>query len=382
MARTKDMLMFTYNIIYLSIKEIAQKFKLNFPLESLNFGGKFSFFLGGKNDPNDNFVKFDPFHNFHVGRQSDSQLKMVLETIDKENTSNQRVLKPSTPPSKKSTNLLDSVSPKKIVEEIVETESQDDGVPSDEVSEMHPGSPVHNQRANRINQLKQEVTQLKQVKEVEIERKYTHCSTVEDFIPNENWETQDIDDQSSERNYTEEEVKEILSIQADRIKSFEVDLINLQEDCIQYQQEYFKIKEEGCALYEFFISKTNSLKDLKEKYHIICEQYELQRAENNELLLQLEHSNLLASEWKLKHKQQADRFKENIESYKHMKSENHGLKEEIQTLHDKLDRLSSNGSHNNAQSSAQISEVSALNKQLTATIEVCSRIYCLLFSDY
>lgn len=68
---------------------------------------------------------------------------------------------------------------------------------------------------------------------------------------------------SGAKQYTESECQHIIVLLWKRIYQLEVELINNQEDIIQYKQEYTDIKEKGSQLYDIYISQQNALSDLK-----------------------------------------------------------------------------------------------------------------------
>lgn len=67
----------------------------------------------------------------------------------------------------------------------------------------------------------------------------------------------------SRKTYTDLECQHVILKLSNRIHQLEVDLINTQEDCIQYQSEYLDIKEKGSQLYDVYMSTQNTLIDLK-----------------------------------------------------------------------------------------------------------------------
>ena len=70
---------------------------------------------------------------------------------------------------------------------------------------------------------------------------------------------------STQKQYSIGECEHVVKVLWKRIHQLEVELINTQEDCFQYQKEYIDIKEKGSQLYDVYISNQNTLTDLKSK---------------------------------------------------------------------------------------------------------------------
>lgn len=179
----------------------------------------------------------------------------------------------------------------------------------------------------------QALTAVKEVKKVEPRRAYSSTTSIQESMQAMRAaHQQKASGPGAGRLYSEKEVE----VLAARLHQVEVDLVNTQEDCIQYRTEYDKIKEEGCALYDAYMVKCNTVKDLQQRLDTSNKERDLAQLETSKVRIQLEEQVLLVSEWQLKCASQAEKFKESFRQYKTLKEENGRLKTELQEKEEQL----------------------------------------------
>jgi len=218
------------------------------------------------------------------------------------------------------------------------------GTPVRTQGRERPSTPTNGRQAGPVNspqpdtnkkqldeQQLQALVAVKEVRKAEPQRAYRGTTDVTQSL-NALRAAHSTTTASKGRQYSEKEVEQLVR----KLHKAEVDLVNTQEDCIQYQAEYEKIKDEGCALYDAYMVKCNTVKDLQQRFDACSRERDVAQLETNKVRIQLEEQVLLVSEWQLKCASQAEKFKESFRQYKLLKEENSRLRTELQGKEEQL----------------------------------------------
>ena len=145
----------------------------------------------------------------------------------------------------------------------------------------------------------------------------------------------------SRKTYTDLECQHVILKLSNRIHQLEVDLINTQEDCIQYQTEYLDIKDKGSQLYDVYMSTQNTLIDLKSKFEKTLQDSQAQKNR----IAQLERvNNELTEESKRKTAQYEKNLADLKKEYKQLESKtvsssNGQSNEKVHSLETEVEKL-------------------------------------------